>query len=201
MVTVLVREHVRLAEVASAGPEPGSQLVEEAEVEVYAAVGRTVERPDLGRRRAAAGGDRPGEERRGRERVGGTAARELVVPVVLDRVDVEHEAAVGVLLDVGAGLAFLLEAVEASGLGLDLVAVSMSWPGWPPVHSASSSKGDGPDAASRGHGSAAPQPTTVRDLRRVQACPAVELHASVLLVVAPDPDGPRPVDPPRRMPT
>ena len=55
MVAVLVGDHVALGERPALGAELVVQLVEEAEVEIDVLVGRAVERPDLGRRGAAAG--------------------------------------------------------------------------------------------------------------------------------------------------
>ena len=102
---VLVREDVRLGERAALGAELRLQLVEEAEVDVDVAVGRAVERPDGGRRDAAAGRDLPVEEPRPR----GLVVAQRLRPVRLDAVDDGDDAAVLALVRVLARAALLRE--------------------------------------------------------------------------------------------
>ena len=64
VVAVLVRDHVGLRERATLRAELRLELVEEAEIDVHALIGRAVERSDRRRRRAAPGVHLAGEERR-----------------------------------------------------------------------------------------------------------------------------------------
>src|SRR5581483_1301980 len=103
VVAVLVREDVGLRERARARSEARAQLVEEAEVDVDLLVDGAVERPDVGRRLAAAARGRTGEEHRLRRRVAGKRA----APVGLDAVDVADDPAVLARVRTGAARALL----------------------------------------------------------------------------------------------
>src|SRR5439155_2666682 len=99
---VLVGDDVTLRERAAVRAEPGAQLVEEAEVEVYEAVVRAIERADLGRRNAASGVRLRAEEDGVGRFVLGAVPRELVLPVRLDAVHVGEDPAVLALVRVSA---------------------------------------------------------------------------------------------------
>ena len=122
MVSVLVGQDVRLR-VAALGTELLLQLLEEAEVEVDALVGRAVERPDLGAGPTAAGVDVVGEEGHPRWPVLGVAelaGGELCGPDLVGLVVDLHQVAVVVLLDGSLG---------AHRSARSLCATD---PGWPP---------------------------------------------------------------------
>src|SRR5919197_2865972 len=107
MVAVFMRHHIALGERASPRAEPCLQLLEEPEVEIDVLVDRTVEGPDVGRRRPAAGLRLLAED----HRVGGlvltAGLRELVRPELLDTVDVADNPAILALVCRGAGGTFL----------------------------------------------------------------------------------------------
>src|SRR5215213_357495 len=105
MVTVLVREHVRLGERSAARAEPGAEVVEEAEVDVHVLVDRAVERADIAARAAAARVRRAREEDGLRDLV----LRERLRPVALHAVDDADDPAVLSRVRVGAGAAALGE--------------------------------------------------------------------------------------------
>ena len=88
VVPELVRDDVRLCEVARC-PEPARELVEEAQVEVDALVGRAVERADRRRSIATRGGDRIAEHRKASFAILVPKAWEQLRPGLLDVV--EHE--------------------------------------------------------------------------------------------------------------
>src|SRR4029079_6466946 len=90
VVAVLVREHVRLGERPASRPESRLELVEEAEVDVDVLVYPAVKGTDVGRRLAAAGARRAGEEDRCRGNV--LTAGEGARPVRLDAVDVADDS-------------------------------------------------------------------------------------------------------------
>ena len=101
VVSVLVREDVRLGERPAASAELRLELVEEPEVDVDVAVARTVERARRRRRRAAARLDPVLEEARLRRLV----APKRAVPVRLDAVDDRDDPAVLAFVRIGTGLA------------------------------------------------------------------------------------------------
>ncbi len=105
VMSVLVGDDVALGERATLRAELCPELVEEAEVEVDEPVGRAVERPGRGARRAAAGVGRVGEQHGVDRLVCLARARELVGPVLLHAVDVAEDAAVVAGVGVLAGLA------------------------------------------------------------------------------------------------
>jgi hypothetical protein len=98
---VLVCEDVGLRERPGARAEAVAELVEEVEVDVDLLVDRAVERPDVGRGRAAPALRRPGEEDGLRRCV----ALHRLPPVRLDAVDVAEDPAVLFRVRVGAGRA------------------------------------------------------------------------------------------------
>src|SRR5215212_3393635 len=106
---VLVRDHVRLRERAPVRPEPCAQLLEEPQVDVDLPVGRTVERPDLRARVAAAGLRGVGEEDGLRRRVLPVAALERPCPAALDAVDDTDAPPVVALVGVLAALVHLVD--------------------------------------------------------------------------------------------
>src|SRR5581483_1038772 len=101
VVPVLVRDHVRLGERAALCAEAIVQLLVEAEVDVDVLVRRTVERPDVRRRGAAARRGGAGEEDRPRDLVALAVRAEPLLPVGLDAVHVGEHAAVLPLVEVG----------------------------------------------------------------------------------------------------
>src|SRR5262249_36093150 len=104
---VFMRDDVALGERARRRAEAALELVEEAEVDPDPLVVRAVERPDLGRRGAAARLDRTAEERCLGRHVRLTGRLELRRPVGLDAVHVGDDPAVVTGVRVGPGLAVL----------------------------------------------------------------------------------------------
>ena len=121
VVAVFVGQHVRLRELAGRS-EPVGEHVVEAEVDVDLVVGGAVERADAGVGLAAAGVDGLPED----HRVGGPvdlleARGKRVLPVILDRVDVERVAALQ-LLQLVRRAALLLDVAVVGGAGVTVTA-------------------------------------------------------------------------------
>ena len=84
VVTDLVRDHVRLREIARRA-EPPLELSEERQVDVHLAVRRAVERPDRRRVESARRGDLVREQHQRRQLILAPHARQLRTPDVLGR--------------------------------------------------------------------------------------------------------------------
>src|SRR4051794_2247978 len=105
MVTVLVRQHVRLGERSAARAELGAEDIEEPEVDVHVLVDRAIERADVAARAAAARVRRAREE----DGLGDLVLRERLRPEALHAVDDANDAAVLARVRIGAGAAALGE--------------------------------------------------------------------------------------------
>src|SRR6185437_5217978 len=107
MVTVFVREHIRLCERAARRPKLRLQFIEKPEVNIDALVHRTIERADIRRRWTATRLELVREERRLHRHVVLPACRECIGPVLLDAVHVRDDAAILTVLGIRARLAIL----------------------------------------------------------------------------------------------
>ena len=96
VMTVLVREHVRLRKRTTPGSEVRSQLIEEPEIDVHVLVRWAVERSDVGARGSTTGVGRAAEEDRLRDRVVRQGAGPVLLHAVHDADDPAVLARVGV---------------------------------------------------------------------------------------------------------
>src|SRR5262249_33784646 len=122
VVSVLVRDDIRVGKLAALRAETRMQLVEEADIQVDLLVGRAVEGAVGGLRQTTLGLGRARIQDRVRRRVLDAAVRQLVTPVRLDAVDDAYDQTVRAGIRIGAGAALLgdarsrhLHAVVASG--------------------------------------------------------------------------------------
>ena len=182
MVSILVREDVRLGERPAASAELRLELVEEPEVDVDVAVARTVERARRRRRRAASRLDPVLEEARLRRLV----APKRAVPVRLHAVDDSDDPAVLTFVRIGTGLAVRGELARRRARPDRLARERPEIPQPAPAATEEEEREqdhdpDEPPAAAQRDGKTAGQTTgplspVVLDLRRVEPCPLAKTH-------------------------